>query len=776
MRSSIGSGPNKSIIRRRQVLSAINSWFWGGGPIGPSVQASAVVFTDKTDTTITLNWTDGNGDSRIVLMKAASAVNSNPVNGVTYTANSAFGSGSQIGTGNYVVKLGSGPVTVTGLTENTTYHVAVYEFFNPSTYNTNSPATGSVTTYEAVWNNLLVQYDFNATRSDVISHPAHTNTYDDLMRGYRAGLPNGFRAAGLNGYALEQTATTDCYTIEQGLSQYSFTSGGGVDLPFSVGVWLKCTTLADRWITGKRAATADREWDMDVSGSKLEFSLYTAGEVANRLRILCTTNLATNTWLHVVYTYDGSKTVGGLKIYVNAVNQTVSNLSAGVYAGMTAYPNSPVVLGNLATSQSSGFQGLFDQYEIFSRCLSAADVTNLYNSGTPKQKLTLTDAEFNYFESKNRILHRNGDYIFATDGGSNLLYSSDNGVNWTTNAWGAQYASGIVTVDKGVMMARIFDDGSLMFATTKAVYYSNDGLATINASTILDSAGNAFVFHTPANASFPGAHFQTLNQSPAMTLGGVEAYVWGNYCNVDLGACPVNVWSTIDKGVTVKQVYAFGQNPNFRDDGTVDGGTTGTLLGDAGNSRKCRHVHTVVQAPGSDVFYVCTGDDNGQDEINWLKLTHSAGVWTPSFVISDAVPTTKYKVGQIVFNGSDLYFSSDATGTVSVAERGVFLTSEANIGVSETQLFDVTLGAGSVGGEITNMAISTTTGKVVVTAFAGGFTNSMWICLNFGAGSLTRFIIPQGSRPGWIILDGGFFSMKIAPMQGTPLKTLWIKD
>lgn len=30
MRSSIGSGPNKSIIRRRQVLAAIHHWFWGG--------------------------------------------------------------------------------------------------------------------------------------------------------------------------------------------------------------------------------------------------------------------------------------------------------------------------------------------------------------------------------------------------------------------------------------------------------------------------------------------------------------------------------------------------------------------------------------------------------------------------------------------------------------------------------------------------------------------------------------------------------------------------
>jgi hypothetical protein len=55
-------------------------------------------------------------------------VDSNPVNGTTYTANAAFGSGTQIGTGNYVVYKGTETnVAVTGLTQNTTYHFQAYE-------------------------------------------------------------------------------------------------------------------------------------------------------------------------------------------------------------------------------------------------------------------------------------------------------------------------------------------------------------------------------------------------------------------------------------------------------------------------------------------------------------------------------------------------------------------------------------------------------------------------------------------------------------------------
>src|SRR6185436_2437764 len=89
----------------------------------PTVQASNLVFSAVAANSMTLTWTNGNGASRIVLGKSGSAVDSNPVDGNSYTANSAFGSGTQIGTGNFVVFAGSGnSVTVTGLSAGTTYH------------------------------------------------------------------------------------------------------------------------------------------------------------------------------------------------------------------------------------------------------------------------------------------------------------------------------------------------------------------------------------------------------------------------------------------------------------------------------------------------------------------------------------------------------------------------------------------------------------------------------------------------------------------------------
>ena len=120
----------------------------------PATQASGVNFTSVSYNSMTVNWTRGSGTGVIVLMKSGSAVNSDPADGTYsgYTANPAFGSGTQIGTGNYVVYKGIGTnVTVTGLTAGTTYYVAVYEYsgavdtsgVNQGTNYKLAPATGN---------------------------------------------------------------------------------------------------------------------------------------------------------------------------------------------------------------------------------------------------------------------------------------------------------------------------------------------------------------------------------------------------------------------------------------------------------------------------------------------------------------------------------------------------------------------------------------------------------------------------------------------------------
>ncbi|WP_396192280.1 T9SS sorting signal type C domain-containing protein [Flavobacterium sp.] len=113
----------------------------------PSTQASTFTSSAITTTTATVGWTRGNGNNVLVVARAGSAVTTDPSSGTTYTANAAFGSGSQIGTGNFVVY--NGPLTsvnLTALTAGTTYHFALYEYNTTGTCYNQTQLIGNITT------------------------------------------------------------------------------------------------------------------------------------------------------------------------------------------------------------------------------------------------------------------------------------------------------------------------------------------------------------------------------------------------------------------------------------------------------------------------------------------------------------------------------------------------------------------------------------------------------------------------------------------------------
>jgi len=117
----------------------------------PTSQSSAVAFSGISSSGLTISWTRGNGGNCIVLVNTNSAVNAAPANGAVYTASATYGSGSQLGAGNYVVYQGTGnSVAVSGLAASTSCQVAVFEFSGLGSplaeYLTNSPATGSQAT------------------------------------------------------------------------------------------------------------------------------------------------------------------------------------------------------------------------------------------------------------------------------------------------------------------------------------------------------------------------------------------------------------------------------------------------------------------------------------------------------------------------------------------------------------------------------------------------------------------------------------------------------
>lgn len=113
----------------------------------PTSQPSSISFSNVASTSMDISWVGGNGSNSLVVIREGSAVSGTPSDGTAYTANTIFGSGNQITTGEYVVYNGTGnTVSVTGLTPEATYHVAIFEFNSTSNcYYTTSPATNNQT-------------------------------------------------------------------------------------------------------------------------------------------------------------------------------------------------------------------------------------------------------------------------------------------------------------------------------------------------------------------------------------------------------------------------------------------------------------------------------------------------------------------------------------------------------------------------------------------------------------------------------------------------------
>jgi hypothetical protein len=129
-------------------------------PSIPDVQASSITFSAVQTTQLTASWIKGNGTGRIVFVKqTSSADTASPVGGATYTANTVFGSGTQIGTsGWYCVYKDTGTsVTITGLSGATSYAVMVCEYNGPATlgYATSSVANNPNTATTAKINQTI---------------------------------------------------------------------------------------------------------------------------------------------------------------------------------------------------------------------------------------------------------------------------------------------------------------------------------------------------------------------------------------------------------------------------------------------------------------------------------------------------------------------------------------------------------------------------------------------------------------------------------------------
>lgn len=100
----------------------------GVSGVAPTTAASGISFSAITAMSAKVQWSNGDGSRRLIVVKEGSAVDATPVDDSGYQPNPSFGSGTELGTGNYAVYGGpANEMIVSGLSAETEYFVQIFE-------------------------------------------------------------------------------------------------------------------------------------------------------------------------------------------------------------------------------------------------------------------------------------------------------------------------------------------------------------------------------------------------------------------------------------------------------------------------------------------------------------------------------------------------------------------------------------------------------------------------------------------------------------------------
>lgn len=188
-----------------------------------------------------------------------------------------------------------------------------------------------------------------------------------------------------NGYTLTNTSTTySAAKINNGAdfdgtnSKLSRTISNNLSGSFTISAWVKIdVTGADHLIAVSEVSSYSNYWlFFGINGSqKLYANLY---DGTNNPYIVTTTTFSTGTWYHVVFIRDTA--ADNIRIYING-----SSAASAVTDTTTSVPTYGDFNLGKRTYFASKLDGSLDEVGIWSRALSAGEISQLYNSGNGLQ-------------------------------------------------------------------------------------------------------------------------------------------------------------------------------------------------------------------------------------------------------------------------------------------------------------------------------------------------------------------------------------------------------
>ncbi len=146
-------------------------------------------------------------------------------------------------------------------------------------------------------------------------------------------------------------------------AQFSGTGGSSLSQPFSLQAWIK--PIGGTYIMAFRNAGNNQNYDINLDvGSHVQVGTYNGSGGDS---ITSSTTVSASNWYHIVAVFNGASSA----LYVNnvAYTGTINALTCGTqwYFG--------------ANAGASWYSGLIDECAVWTRALTATEVSQLYNGG-----------------------------------------------------------------------------------------------------------------------------------------------------------------------------------------------------------------------------------------------------------------------------------------------------------------------------------------------------------------------------------------------------------
>ena len=215
--------------------------------------------------------------------------------------------------------------------------------------------------------NLVASYNFDADFTDYTGNHPLTSS----------GNVTAGTAGGVVSNCSDFGGTLSDFLEALDSDDFSFTDGVS-DLPFSVSMWLNFDVVANSWFFDKRGTSPNDEYQITYYSGSFAIALASQGGFAAYLNATYAITPVVGTWYHLTWTYDGSGTFAGIKLYIDGVSQALTNISVGTYVGMS---NGTAVARFGKFTDGSPFNGKMDETHIWkNRELTAAEVTDIYTT------------------------------------------------------------------------------------------------------------------------------------------------------------------------------------------------------------------------------------------------------------------------------------------------------------------------------------------------------------------------------------------------------------